>query len=136
MAWEDFNILDFFLLNGNEKKAKQYRQLSRALTNDKEKLESRMDDIEDSTDAYQQEHPSLKSEGFPANLYKTKQSLVDQKMLKLMEELKGEKKSYTSAINIANERAGHYQRLGEEEREREREREKRERERELEKQKK
>ncbi len=135
MAWEDLNFFDWFL-NGNEIKAKQYRQLSRALTNDKERLESRIDDIEGSTDAYQQEHPSLKSEGFPANLYKTKQSLVDQKMLKLMEELKGEKKSYTSAINIANERAGHYQRLGDEERERERERERREKERELEKQKK
>lgn len=135
MAWEDLNFFNWFL-NGNEIKAKQYRQLSRALTNDKERLESCIDDIEGSTDAYQQEHPSLKSEGFPANLYKTKQSLVDQKMLKLMEELKGEKKSYTSAINIANERAGHYQRLGDEERERERERERREKERELEKQKK
>lgn len=127
MAWEDLNIFNWGLSN-YEIKAKNYRQLSRALSNDKESLQDRIDDIEKSTNAYKQEHPNLSDVGFPAELYKTKQTLVDQKMEQLMDDLKNEKISYTTAITIANERAGYYQRLAEEERRREAEARARERE--------
>ena len=126
MAWEDVNIFNWGL-SGYEIKAKMYRQLSRALTTDKENLLDRIKDIEDSTNAYMQEHPYLKNEGFPSDLYKTKQALVDKKMEQLMTDLKNEKIEYTTAISIANERAGHYQQLADEER-RKKEQEERDRE--------
>lgn len=128
MAWEDLNIFNWGLSN-YEIKAKNYRQLSRALSNDKESLQDRIiDNIEKSTNAYKHSHPNLSDVGFPTELYKTKQTLVDQKMEQLMDDLKNEKISYTTAITIANERAGYYQRLAEEERRREAEARARERE--------
>jgi len=45
----------------------------------------------------------------------------------IMTDLKGEKSTYSNAISIANERAGHYQRLAEEEKRKEQERRERER---------
>ena len=126
MAWEDLNFFNLGL-NGYEIKAKQYRQLSRHLSDDKDDLNEIIDDIEESTNDYKGEHPNLKSEGFPASLYKSKQEIVDTKMEDIMTDLKGEKTAYSNAISIANERAGHYQRLGEEERRREQERREKER---------
>lgn len=126
MAWEDLNIFHWGLSN-YEIKAKKYRQLSRALTTDKGKLEEIIAEIKEATDSYQEEHPTLENEGFPATLYISKQSLVDQRKNDLMEDLKGEKKTYSTAISIAVERAGHYQKLAEEEKRREQERRERER---------
>lgn len=127
MAWEDLNFFNWGLSN-YEIKAKRYRQLSRALSKDKESLQEKIDDIEESTNSYKKAHPELSNAGFPAELYIKKQTLVDQKMEQLMDDLKNEKISYTTAISIANERAGYYQRLADEEKRKEAEARARERE--------
>ncbi|MGG0658413.1 hypothetical protein [Rummeliibacillus pycnus] len=127
MEWEDLNVFNWGL-SGYEIKAKKYRQLSRSLSNDKGDLGDIIEDIEESTDAYKVEHPNMKNEGFPASLYKSKQEIVDKKMEDIMTDLKGEKSTYSNAISIANERAGYYQRLAEEEKRKEQERRERERE--------
>ncbi|WP_102692082.1 hypothetical protein [Rummeliibacillus pycnus] len=119
MAWEDLNVFNWGL-NGYEIKAKKYRQLSRHLSEDQDDLDEIIDDIEEATNNYKEEHPNLKNEGFPASLYKSKQEIVDTKMEDIMADLKGEKTTYSNAISIANERAGYYQRLAEEERRKER----------------